>query len=239
MVEETLYIVMPAYNEEENIEKVIMEWYPLLNGKAETSRLIVADSGSTDKTHTILTQLQEKHSKLEVLSDTGKQHGPKLMKLYDYAIKRNADYVFQTDSDGQTSPEEFASFWNDRLKYDGIFGKRSIRGDGQARAFIEKIVCFFIKIYFNVCIPDANAPFRLMKVDVMKKHLYRLPNNYNLPNIMLTTYFAYYGEIIQFKEIPFKARRGGKNSINILKIIVIGWRALKSFRLLKKNMNKC
>lgn len=93
-MEETLYIVMSAYNEEETIENVIKGWYPLLNGKAETSRLVVADSGSTDKTHMILVKLQESYSKLEILSDTGKQHGPKLMRLYDYAIKKEADYIF-------------------------------------------------------------------------------------------------------------------------------------------------
>ena len=209
MVEETLYIVMPAYNEEETIENVIKGWYPLLNGKAETSRLVVADSGSTDKTHMILAKLQENYSKLEILSDTGKQHGPKLMRLYDYAIKKEADYIFQTDSDGQTSPEEFDAFWEERLKYDGIFGKRSIRGDGKARSFIEKVACILVKIYFNVSIPDTNAPFRLMKTDTIKKYLYNLPDDYNLPNIMLTAYFSYYGETVLFKEISFKQRQGG------------------------------
>ena len=47
-----LYIVMPAYNEEENIESVVREWYSVLIG--DDSRLIVADSGSTDGTHDIL-----------------------------------------------------------------------------------------------------------------------------------------------------------------------------------------
>ena len=54
---DTLYIVMPAYNEEENIESVVRNWYPLLEGKSENSRLVVADSGSSDNTHSILLQL--------------------------------------------------------------------------------------------------------------------------------------------------------------------------------------
>ena len=32
---DSLYIVMPAYNEEDNIEKVIESWYPVLEGKSE------------------------------------------------------------------------------------------------------------------------------------------------------------------------------------------------------------
>ena len=42
---ETLYIVMPAYNEEQNIYEVVRSWYPLLDGKSEKSRIVVADSG--------------------------------------------------------------------------------------------------------------------------------------------------------------------------------------------------
>lgn len=44
---DSLYIVMPAYNEEDNIEQVVRDWYPLLNGKSPDSRLVIADSGST------------------------------------------------------------------------------------------------------------------------------------------------------------------------------------------------
>lgn len=59
MKNEVLYIVMPAYNEEANIERVVEDWYLVLNGKALKSRLVIADSGSTDATHDILLELQK------------------------------------------------------------------------------------------------------------------------------------------------------------------------------------
>lgn len=234
---DSLYIVMPAYNEEENIEGVVTQWYPILEGKSEISRLVIADSGSSDKTHEILLKLKEKYPQLEVLSDTGKQHGPKVIALYEYAIKNNIDYVFQTDSDGQTNPDEFEAFWNLRTEYDGVFGHRNVRGDGKSRAFVEHVVCFLLRIYFGVSVPDANAPFRLMKVETVKKYLNRMPQDYNLPNIMMTTYFAHYKEKMIFKTISFKPRQGGVNSINIPKIVKIGWKALGDFRMLKRGMD--
>ena len=206
---ESLFIVMPAYNEESNIEAVVREWYPLLNGKNEKSRLVVADSGSADKTHEILLNLQREFKQLEILTNTDRQHGPKIIALYKYAIEKDSDYVFQTDSDGQTNPNEFDEFWQLRTKYDGIFGHRNIRGDGKLRAFVEQVVCFILKLYFGVRIPDANAPFRLMKTDIVRKYIDKLPVNYNIPNIMITTYFAYYKEKMTFKTISFKSRRGG------------------------------
>ena len=233
---DNLFIVMPAYNEEGSIATVVEQWYPVLEGKGNASRLVIADSGSTDSTHRILLELQKKYCQLEILSDTGKEHGPKVIALYDYAIRRGANYIFQTDSDGQTDPAEFNAFWNRRDQYEAILGWRPVRGDGKIRALVEKVVCFLLKIYFGVKVPDANAPFRLMKTDVVKKYLYRLPSDYNLPNIMLTTYLAYYGENIAFEPVSFQPRIGGVSSINIPRIVKIGWKALNNFRKLKSEM---
>lgn len=83
-----LYIVMPAYNEEENIRKVVTAWYPVLQGKDENSRLVIADSGSLDKTHMILTDMKKEYPKLEIIENTDRQHGPKVIALYDYAIRQ-------------------------------------------------------------------------------------------------------------------------------------------------------
>ena len=168
---ESLYVVMPAYNEEANIEKTVMAWYKVLDGKSDSSRLIIADSGSSDKTHRILEELKTEYPKLDILTDTDRYHGPKVIALYDYAVKNGIDYIFQTDSDGQTNPDEFEQFWNLRHEYDGIFGHRVVREDGKSRAFVERVVCMLLRIYFGVKIPDANAPFRLMKTEVVKKYL--------------------------------------------------------------------
>lgn len=236
---ESLYIVMPAYNEEANIEAVVNAWYPILKmSKSGNSRLVIADSGSEDSTHEILLNMQKTYTQLEILSDTEKQHGPKVIALYDYAVRQGADYIFQTDSDGQTDPREFKKFWAARDKYDIIIGHRHTRGDGRLRAFVERIVCIILHIIFAVKVPDANAPFRLMKAEVLKKYLYRLPPDYNLPNIMLTAYWAYYKENLCFKPISFKPRQGGINSINISKIVKIGWKALGDFWRFRKQMRK-
>ena len=231
---DNLYIVMPAYNEEENIEAVVNAWYPHVECTGEKSRLVIADSGSTDHTHAILVKLQKKYDRLEILSNTGKQHGPKLMALYEYAIRNGADYIFQTDSDGQTDPAEFETFWKAREQYDAVLGMRLERKDGRFRLFVEKVLCLILKLYFGVDIPDANAPFRLIKMSLVKKYLKKLPSDYNLPNVMLTTYFKYYQESLCFISISFNPRQGGKNSINLLKIIKTGWKALHDFYAIKK-----
>lgn len=229
---------MPAFNEEANIEKTVREWYAVLSEKSEDSRLVVADSGSTDKTHDILLAMKNSdYPKLEILDTDNCFHGPKLIALYKFAISNHADYIFQTDSDGQTNPKEFESFWSLRNVYKGgVLGNRTERGDGKDRAFVEKVVCFLLKLFFNVKVPDANAPFRLMNTRAVIKYIDKMQSDYNLPNIMLTTYFAFYKEEIIFKPISFKPRTAGKNSINIIKIVKIGLKALGDFYRFRKGM---
>lgn len=235
---EKLYIVIPAYNEEANIENTIREWYPIIkeNNANGQSRLVVVNDGSTDHTWKILCRLSETMPLLSPLKKKNGGHGSSVLYGYRYAVDKGADYIFQTDADGQTNPAEFQNFWNMRKEYDAIIGKRSVRGDGISRKFIEKAVCLLLRMIFGVKVPDANAPFRLMKASLVKKYIKKLPRDYNLPNIMMTTYFAYYKEKINFYEISFRPRQGGTNSLNIKKIIKIGWNALGDFRKLKKEM---
>lgn len=146
---DSVYIVTPAYNEEANIEQVVRDWYPLLEKKDPASRLVIADSGSTDSTHEILVRLQREFPFLVVLTETEKQHGPKVIALYDYAIRNHVDYIFQTDSDGQTNPQEFHAFWENRRKFTGIFGWRKERKDGKDRAAVETAVCLLLQAFLE------------------------------------------------------------------------------------------
>ena len=233
-----LYIVMPAYNEEESIRTTLDAWYPIVEKHNETgrSRLVAVNDGSRDNTYGIMLEYAETHPLFVPLTKQNGGHGPTVLYAYDYAVKCGADWIFQTDSDGQTDPAEFDAFWDLREEYDAVFGNRTARGDGRSRAFVEKVVCRLVKHYFGVKVPDANAPFRLMKAEKVKTYLSKLKPDYNLPNVMMTTYFVYYKDRVAFRKISFKPRTRGTNSINIKKIVKIGKNALKDFRRLKKDM---
>lgn len=231
-----LYIVIPAYNESANIERVIEDWYPVVTNTGADSRLLVINDGSKDNTFELLQELSQDRPQMLAVTKPNGGHGSTVLFGYRYAIKKGANYIFQTDSDGQTNPAEFAAFWEMRNDYDAIIGNRTVRGDGKSRKFVENVVCLLLRIIFGVKVKDANAPFRLMKAELVNKYIDRLPQNYNLPNIMFTTYFSYYKEKLAFREITFKPRQGGTNSINIKKIVKIGWKALGDFMKLKKDM---
>lgn len=235
-----LYIVMPAYNEKDNIETVVNQWYPVVeaHNSNTSSRLVVVNDGSTDNTYELLKQLAKDRPLLIPLTKKNGGHGSTLLFGYRYAIEQGADWIFQTDSDGQTNPKEFEKFWNLREKYDAILGDRqSGRQDGASRVFVENTLRLILRFTFGVKVPDANAPFRLMRRELVEKYINKMPDDFNLPNVMLTTYFAYFHEKLRFEKISFKPRQGGTNSINIKKIVKIGWKAVGDFRNLKKQIN--
>lgn len=125
-----------------------------------------------------------------------------------------------------------------RTKYDAIIGNRQkSRQDGSSRKFVESILRTILRMTFGVKVPDANAPFRLMKRELLTKYLKKMPKDFNLPNVMLTTYYSYFHENVVFREISFKPRQGGTNSIDIKKIMKIGLKAISDFRYLKKHIN--
>lgn len=234
-----LYIVIPAYNEEANIERVIKDWYPVIekhNGNGE-SRLVIINDGSKDNTYNIMCQYQKAYPMFQALTKSNGGHGSTVLFGYRYALTNGADYIFQTDSDGQTNPAEFEEFWTNRNVYDAVIGSRPTREDGFSRKFVEKTLLLILRMTFGVKIPDSNAPFRLMKRELLQKYIGKMPENFNLPNVMLTTYFAYFHENIKFINITFKPRQAGKNSINLKKIMKIGWKAVSDFRILKKHID--
>ena len=235
-----LYIIAPAYNEAENITQFVDAWYPVVeahNGNGD-SRLVVIDDGSLDDTYAILQGLATDRPLLTPLTKPNGGHGATLLYGYRYANESGADYIFQTDSDGQTDPVEFEAFWERREKYDAILGHRSDRRDGASRVFVEQTLLRLLRLIFGVRMPDANAPFRLMKKDLVAKYLPKMPADFNLPNVMLSTYFVYYKENVTFRAISFKPRQGGTNSINMKRIIGIGRKAVAEFWTLRKQMDE-
>lgn len=111
-----LYIVIPAYNESENIENCVNDWYPVVvaHNPGGDSRLVIINDGSKDNTYEILTELAKDRPLLQPLTKQNGGHGSTVLYGYRHAIKEGADYIFQTDSDGQTNPSEFEAFWSER-----------------------------------------------------------------------------------------------------------------------------
>lgn len=234
--EDSLYIVIPAYNEEENIRQVVADWYPIVDVRSGDSRLVVVNDGSRDNTLNVLKELQKEHPKLVVLDKANGGHGSTILYGYDYALKHGAEYIFQTDSDGQTYASEFDAFWNERNSYDILIGHRNHREDGLSRVIVTKVLKLVIGMCFHVSVTDANTPYRLMRASVLREEIGLVPKDFFLSNVLITVLFTKHLRKIKYIPITFRPRQGGVNSINLKRIFKIGRQSLRDFRELNRKM---
>ncbi|MDR0221015.1 MAG: glycosyltransferase family 2 protein [Lachnospiraceae bacterium] len=229
-----LYVVMPAYNEADNIRQVISDWYPVVENTGKDSRLVIVDDGSKDDTYKILTEIDEHYPQLISLTKKNSGHGSTILYAYRYALASGADYVFQTDSDGQTMAEYFSPFWEARNDYDMIIGCRIIREDGFFRLVITRVLRVVIWLFFGVRIRDANIAYRLMKASTLREVLAKIPAEFYLSNTLISIGFAKMKKHVKSIPVKVRPRQGGVNSVYAPQIVKIGFRAIKDLYRLRK-----
>lgn len=233
---------MPAYNESENIKETVQQWYPVIEKINEMDDceavLAIANDGSKDNTFEVMQSMRGAFKYFEPLTKENGGHGQTVLFLYRYAIEHGADYIFQTDSDGQTDPEEFWQMFENRHNYDFQIGYRQGRQDGASRVFVTKTLRLVVWLMFHEWVTDANTPFRLMQKDKLKAIMDVIPQDYFLCNVAISAIAVKWRYKIKFYKITFKPRQGGVNSINMKRIFKIGWKALSDFRKINAKLKK-
>jgi glycosyltransferase involved in cell wall biosynthesis len=235
---DNVIIVIPAYNEEENIPETIEGWYEVVRQVGNGSKLFVVDDGSKDGTYAQM--LRMKKEKPDFIPFTKKNGGHGAVCLFGYgeAIEKNPSFIFQTDSDGQTDPAEFWKFWEKRKQYDLIIGSRKKREDGFGRVVVSKTLKLFIFASMGTWIEDANTPFRLMRTSVLRRRMKDIPRDFFLSNVLMSVLFVLYGDRCLWLPISFKDRSKGVNFINFRRIFKIGLHAIKEFRNVRRALQK-
>ena len=81
-------------------------------------------------------------------------------------------------------------------------------------------------IIFGTALKDVNAPFRLMKVERLRRYLPLIPDDYFLPNALLSIMIAKNNEKIAWREISFVPRPSGRSSVPLRRVAGMGIRLL-------------
>lgn len=103
-----ILIVMPVFNEQASLRKVVTEWFSELERYVGKFVILAIDDGSTDETLENLKALQgELGARLEWISRENRGHGQTCIQGYRIALERKIPYIFQIDSDGQCDPQYF------------------------------------------------------------------------------------------------------------------------------------
>ena len=217
--------VVPVYNEEASLERVLQEWLPVFRAIPDAEvRVLAVDDGSTDGSPALLDRLAADHPDVEVLHKPNSGHGPTCIIGYREALKREADWVFQFDSDGQCDPLHFQEFWRSRHDSPFLLGIRTRRSDGRSRALVSRCLQLAVYLGAGVNIPDSNVPYRLMRSDVLQKLLDAVSPEFNLVNVLLAVLaYRFLGDRMRWLPIHFRARFGGESSVRWHGFLTLGF----------------
>ncbi len=209
---DTLFVVLPVYNEQAALREVIEEWLPVLRAACENFVLYAINDGSTDASLRILTTLSAEFPEIEIRDQANAGHGRSCVRGYATAVARNAEWVFQIDSDGQCDVHYFSSLWDRRNTKKPVYGFRSKRDDGLRRVLISRALRWCVYLGTGTWVRDANVPYRLMPVSSVAQCLSLIPDNPALANVFLSALQEhYYG--IEWVDIRFRNRHSGQSSL--------------------------
>ena len=220
-----LIVVMPIYNEAANIKFVVDEWTAALSALQISYQLLLLDDGSTDATLQALQAIESAAPETVcVVHKLNSGHGTTCRLGYEIACVSGVEWILQIDSDGQCDPRYFPDLWRLTRESDCVFAKRKSRDDGLARIATSAICRIGASVVTGADLPDPNVPYRLMKRDALAAALKRIPRNFNIHNVAVT-YVLKKNPQLRFSYVPvhFRDRQGGSNSINVLRVVQLGF----------------
>ncbi len=177
----TYCIIIPVYNEEEIIIKVITK--ALNYFKNTNSKILIINDGSKDNTKKKLDEIKSK--KILIFHKKNEGHGKTLIYGYKKAINLKAEYVLQIDSDDQIAFNEFKKLSKYKKNYDFVVGNRENRDDPLGRILISGFMKLIIFLLYGKYIVDPNCPLRIIKSSFLKKIINKISFSI-VPNILIS-----------------------------------------------------
>ena len=226
-----LVLVMPVFNEEKVIKKVIKKWLNVL--KKIYFKIIIVNDGSSDNSKKIIKSIVT--NKIILLNKKNSGHGPSITYGYKTALDLKPEFIFQVDSDDQFNASNFKRFWKNRHNYDFIIGHRLVRNDPLHRLIVTRFLKLLIFIFFGLFVKDINVPYRLISYIALKECLKSI-NPYNLiPNVLLSL-LAFKKYKCNTEIIKHKKRKTGQvvlANLNLIKFCFKAFIELINFRIFK------
>tara|TARA_Y100000310_G_scaffold345815_1_gene470400 strand:- start:14186 stop:14890 length:705 start_codon:yes stop_codon:yes gene_type:complete len=158
-----LSIIIPLYNEEKNVEKVVNSMIKILNQSKINYELILVNNGSKDNTFNIIDDFIKKNKRLkkvDILKNEGYGLG-----VINGLKKADGRYLGYIDGDGQFSSENIVKIYRKIKNKDLDFckGLRIKREDGLKREIASFVYNSLVSLFFLVRIEDINSKPKIMK----------------------------------------------------------------------------
>jgi dolichol-phosphate mannosyltransferase len=166
-------IIIPTYNEKENIEKIIRKIFSL----EKSFHILIVDDGSPDGTGGIVKGLQSEFNvQLHVQERAGKLGlGTAYIHGFKWALERNYQFIFEMDADFSHDPNDLIRLYNANALEGGdlSIGSRYVSGVNivnwpMMRLLMSFFASKYVKMITGMPIHDSTAGFKCYKRQVLE-----------------------------------------------------------------------
>ena len=203
MTEKKSLVIIPTFNEMENIPKLI----PEVLSKAEGIEVLVVDDSSPDGTADYVEKLMQSNDKIHLIKRDYKMGlGTAYITGFKYALDHSFDYIFEMDADFSHDPIEIVNFLSEIKNYDLVLGSRYISGVNVVNWPMRRLILsysanIYTKIITGLHIKDATGGYKCFRREVLEAiDLDEIKSNGYAFQIEMT--FKAWKKGFKIKEIP-------------------------------------
>ncbi|KIO78184.1 dolichyl-phosphate beta-D-mannosyltransferase [Pedobacter lusitanus] len=164
-------VIIPTYNEKENIEKIIRKVFSL----SFSFDILIIDDGSPDGTADIVKKLQQEFPGLHMEQRTGKLGlGTAYIHGFKWALQHSYAYIFEMDADFSHNPDDLFKLREACVNGgDVAIGSRYVRGVNvvnwpMSRVLMSYFASMYVRFITRINIQDATAGFKCYKRIVLE-----------------------------------------------------------------------
>ncbi len=240
-------VVIPTYNEKENIEAILRKVFSLSHEPyGREFDVLIVDDGSPDGTADIVKRLQKEFpGVLHMLERKGKQGlGTAYLDGFRWGKEHHYQYFFEMDADFSHNPEDLVRLYKTCAEdgYDVAIGSRYIKGVNvvnwpMSRVLLSYFASRYVRIILGIPVEDTTAGFMCYRREVLERIKFKSIKFVGYAFQIEMKYVAFKLGF-KIKEIPviFTDRTAGnsKMSNNIIREAVFGVLQLKMRNILKR-----
>ena len=170
MEKKKILIIIPTYNELENLPKLI----PEVLSKNENIDILIVDDNSPDGTADFVQDEAKKNSRIKLIKREKKMGlGTAYIAGFKFALQNNYDYIFEMDADFSHNPKMIPKFLKEIKKYDLVLGSRYKEGVNVANWPMSRLMLsMFANIYSRVItglpVHDATGGYKCFRKEVLE-----------------------------------------------------------------------
>jgi dolichol-phosphate mannosyltransferase len=160
------WLVLPTYNEAENLERIVRASLPELAKATPDHHILIVDDGSPDGTGEIADRLAQELEPVEVLHRTAKEGlGRAYLAGFERALASGADLVLEMDADFSHDPADLPRLIEASAGADLVLGSRYVSGGGVTdwglfRRMLSRGGSWYARVVLGVPVRDLTGGFK-------------------------------------------------------------------------------